>query len=86
MGHTSANSNLDPSQIAGNVSDKVKRSLGDIGELLHRSLQPGTTVFGESIGRRFKVTEISVKNKLDEPRKMEARYVVEVGVTQGMRI
>ena len=86
MGHSSANSDADSSQIAGNVSDKVKRSLGDIGELLNRSVPRGTTVFAESIGRRLKVTEISVNNKVDEPSKSEARFVAEVDVTQGMRI
>ena len=86
MGHSSTKSDFDPSQIAGNASDKVKRSLGDVGGLLDRSVPPGTTVFAESIGRRLKVTEISVNNKVDEPRKIEARFVAEVDVTQGMSI
>jgi hypothetical protein len=74
---------FDPSTIAGNVSEEIKQAIGYNIHWLLRSVQPGSTDFGESIKKRFKLVEVSVKDKADEPKKAEARVVFEVDVTEG---
>ena len=72
---------------AGNASDDLKRLIGDPGSFF-ASRRPGSVegpIFAESIQKRLKCTEISINRKAEEERKLEARYVVETEVTEGMR-
>ena len=78
---------FDISHIAGNASDDLKRLIGDPGSFF-ASRRPGSVegpIFAESIQKRLKCTEISINRKAEEERKLEARYVVETEVTEGMR-
>ncbi len=43
----------------------------------------GGTGFGDSIGQRIEITEISLVNKVDEPQKLEGVVVCEVTVEEG---
>lgn len=71
---------FDPSTIVGNISDDIKQAI--CANVAFST--PESTVFGESIQKRLRITEISVKQKTDEPKKTEAKVVVELGVTEGV--
>lgn len=75
----------DISHISGNASDDIKRILGNPGRF-YRHFQPSNTppIFGDSIQTRMVVTEISINNKAEEPRKVEGRVVLELDVADGM--
>ena len=75
----------DISHISGNASDDIKRILGNPGRF-YRHSQPENTppMFGDSILTRMVVTEISINNKAEEPRKVEGRVVLELDVAEGM--
>lgn len=77
---------FDISQIVGNASNDIKRLIGDPGGFLaNRQPNPGQgPIFGESIQKRLRCTEISINKKAEEERKMEARYVIETEVAEGM--
>jgi hypothetical protein len=76
---------FDISHIAGNASDDIKQLLGNPSAFLtNRPSSHHGPIFAEDIQRRLKVTEISIQRKAEEERKLEARYVVEVEVVQGM--
>ena len=80
---------VDTSKIAGNVSDDLKKIVGDLGRVFYRrSLENDATgrAFGASIISRAKVTEISVLPKAEEPEKLEARVVCELDVEEGETI
>jgi hypothetical protein len=72
---------FDRSRIVGSISDDIKQAIVDMLTQFVRA--PESAHFGESIQKRLKVIEISVKEKADEPKKTEARVVVEVDVTEG---
>jgi len=75
----------DLSHISGNATDDIKRILGNPGRF-YRQLQPENTppMFGDSILTRMVVTEISINNKAEEPKKVEGRVVLELDVAEGM--
>ncbi|KAF8967449.1 HotDog domain-containing protein [Flammula alnicola] len=75
---------LDISHIAGNAADEVKQTLGDPVFLNRRPDGVRSPMFGESIQRRMKVTEISINKKAEEERKLEARLVIELDVAEDM--
>jgi len=82
---------FDISQITGNASDDIKRTIGNPGGFfkshgyLVENLSSSTILlFGESILKRMKVVEISLNGKPEEEKKMEARVVVELDVTEDM--
>ena len=78
---------FDISQITGNASDDIKRAIGNPGSFFqsHRveDLSSESSAFGESILKRMKVVEISLNRKAEEEKKMEARVVVELDVSEG---
>lgn len=89
MAHSTDTSDdaFDISHIAGNASDDLKRLIGDPGSFFS-SRRPESVegpIFAESIQRRLRCTEISINKKAEEERKLEARYVVETEVAEGMR-
>jgi acyl-coenzyme A thioesterase 13 len=79
---------FDASTITGSISDDIKRAIGASVDLMtvNQFVPPESMVFGESIQKRLKVVEISVKEKADEPKKKEARVVVEVDATEGQHM
>jgi len=84
----SANSTFDISQISGNASDQIKAVLGDLanGPISRRPEGVNTPIFGESIQKRLKVTEISINKNREEPSRTEGRMVIEVDVGEGKRL
>lgn len=71
----------DVSHITGNVSDEVKQAYGNPADVfLRRGSKPS---FGESILKRMVVTEISVEKKVEEPQKLEGRFVCELTIEDG---
>jgi len=76
---------FDIARIAGNASDEIKQTVGNPGEFFaNRSPHEITSpIFGEFIQKRLKVTEVSIQKKEEEERKLEARMVLEVDVTEG---
>jgi len=78
---------LDISQITGNASDDIKRTIGNPGGFFQRFgdvRDPGSPMFGGSILKRLKTVEVSLNRKAEEEKKMEARVVVELEVTEDM--
>ena len=78
MAH-SLEQDFDPSTIAGNTSEDIKQAIYS----LIQFVPPESTIFAESIQKRIKPIELSVKEKADEPKKIEARVILEVDVTEG---
>jgi acyl-coenzyme A thioesterase 13 len=77
-----ANDLFDISHIVGNASDNIKRSVGNpAGLFWNQDFE--SPLFGESIQNRMKVVEISLNRKAEEQKKLEARVVVELDVTEG---
>jgi len=76
---------FDISHIAGNASEEIKQTIGNPAYFFANRRPDDITspIFGESIQRRLKVTEISIKKKEEEERKLEARMVFEMDVTEG---
>ena len=70
---------FDISQIAGNASDDIKRTIGNPGSFFHVN----HSEFGGSILKRMKIVEVSLNRKAEEEKKMEARVVVELDVMEG---
>ena len=85
---------IDISQIMGNASDDIKRIVGNPGFAFQSivpvedlRLKPGSSMtFGGSIVKSLKVVEISLNRNEEEEKKMEARVVVELDVTEGQCI
>ncbi|KAF8165902.1 HotDog domain-containing protein [Crassisporium funariophilum] len=78
--------NSDVAHIAGNASVHIKRVLSNT-EAFYANRFPDTikkTIFCEALHERFKVTEVSITEKVDEPRKKEGRVVVELDVMEDM--
>jgi acyl-coenzyme A thioesterase 13 len=74
----------DASHISGNASDEVKRVFSNPGDLL--IMRPTATagpIFGESIVKKMMVTEIAVEKKVEEPQKLEGRFICEITVGDG---
>ena len=82
---------FDISQITGNASDDIKRTIGNPADFfqtyrvedLTGSHASSSIVFGGSILKRMKVVEISLNRKAEEEKKMEARVVIELDVVEG---
>jgi len=74
------------SEISGNAPDKVKAIVGDLDGLFRavrgNNIKMGSR-FGDSILLRFKVAEVSINKKAEEPKKLEGRVVVETVVEEG---
>ena len=77
----SADDLFDFSKIAGNASDNIKRFIGRHSNYVREDIK--SPIFGESIQKRMEVVEISLNKKAEEERKLEARVVIELDVTQG---
>lgn len=76
---------FDSSMIVGSIPGDIKQAIVDDICRLTQYLPPEAKVFGESIQKRLRVTELSVKKDADEPIKPEvARVVVEIDVTEGI--
>jgi len=74
--------NYDISGMAGNAEPDVKIVLArafDPDEPFNSGIR-----FAQSVGRRLKIVEVSCNKKLDEPKKLECRVVVETLVTEDM--
>jgi acyl-coenzyme A thioesterase 13 len=83
----SANDLFDISQITGNASDDIKRTLGNPGDFFQNRVEDvKSSIFGESVQKRLKVVEISLNRKAEEEKKLEARVVVELDVTEGQLV
>jgi acyl-coenzyme A thioesterase 13 len=74
---------FDTSQIPGNASDDIKRIIGNPSRFFQRGKDVNSPTFGRSILKRMKIVEISLNRKVEEEKKMEARVVVELDVTEG---
>jgi len=82
------NNTLDISHIAGNASDDIKQAIGNPHAFLtgYSNKSHSPSLFGESIQKRLKVTEISINKKVEEEKKTEARVVVELEVCEGRNL
>jgi acyl-coenzyme A thioesterase 13 len=78
----------DISHISGNASDDIKRILSNPGRFYRRLqlLENTPPMFGDSIQTHMVVTEISINNKAEEPKKVEGRVVLELDVAEGMGV
>ncbi len=79
---------FDVTSVAGNVSDEIKKFLGDHGNLFATFWKPGQkplNSFAQTIQERVRVTELSVSKKAEEPYKLEGIAVLEIEVAEGMR-
>jgi len=77
---------FDIAHITGNASDEIKRTAGNP-SYFFTYLRPDkvkSPIFGSSIQKRLKVTEISINKKQEEESKLEARIVLEIDVTEEM--
>jgi acyl-coenzyme A thioesterase 13 len=74
----------DFTNILGNISDDLKQTLNAEIAFLTQYVAQDSTIFGESIQKRLRITEVSLKQKDDEPKKPEVRAVVELDVTEDM--
>ncbi|KAJ2915610.1 hypothetical protein MD484_g4795, partial [Candolleomyces efflorescens] len=85
---SSSSSTFDVSKVTGNAPLPVKHRLGDspayFGSWINPAYQDPSYIFGRSIADRFRVTEISVNEKVDEASKLEGKVVLELEVTKEM--
>lgn len=65
--------------IGGNAPQNVKEKAG---EILQFFVGRGTG-FGDRIGLRIDITEVSIVNKVDEPQKLEGVVICEMIVEEG---
>ena len=76
---------LDVSHVSGNAPDHIKRVLSNTAAFFanrHPDKIEGK-IFVEDMQKRFKVTEVSISQKVEEPNKLEGRVVVETEVMEG---
>ena len=73
---------MDVSHISGNASDEIKQLFSSPGFLM--PTEASGPIFGDSIVKKMVITEISIDKKVDEPRKLECRFVFELTVENGM--
>ena len=71
----------DPSAIAGNAPDRVKRLIANPAALLAHD-----RTFAQHIFARLTLTEASILPKAQEPEKLEARVVYEIDVGPGTQV
>lgn len=71
--------NRDDRSISGNADDRIKQH---IAHFITTYVGEGYG-FGDSVGRRLRLTEVSVNPMMEEPAKEEARLVYEIDVTRG---
>jgi|SRR5882762_5751547 len=67
--------------VLGNTTNKTKIAVSRWLHIVCRR----RTGFGDDIGNKVRLTEISVKQTPNEPEKMEGKVVAEITVTQGTR-
>ena len=79
-------SQFDVSTIEGNAEPWLKERVGDTVTFFRGGRIPGVEgpLYCEWMYKRFKVTEVSILHKAEEPRKTEGRVVVEIDVTEGI--
>ncbi|KAF5363617.1 hypothetical protein D9756_000112 [Leucocoprinus leucothites] len=72
--------------IKGNASDDIKRVLGNPAAFFRtfRTQDFNHQLFGDAISDRLVCTEISLHKKPEEPKKVEAKVVVEITVEEDM--
>lgn len=75
----------DISPIKGNAPAEIKRVLGNPSAFFRtfRSEDFNQHLFGDAISDRMVCTEISLYKKQEEPKKVEAKVVVEITVEEG---
>ncbi|KAF9527971.1 hypothetical protein CPB83DRAFT_814464 [Crepidotus variabilis] len=78
---------VDVSNIAGNASGDIKRTLANY--RLYRGLSQTEdpdidSIFGRSIQKSLRFVEISIKNHVEESQRLEGRVVLELDVSKGM--
>ncbi len=76
---------LDVSHVSGNAPNDIKRVLSNT-TAFFANRHPGKIegkIFVEDMQKRFKVTEVSILQKVEEPNKLEGRVVVELEVMEG---
>ncbi|EPQ58891.1 hypothetical protein GLOTRDRAFT_54445 [Gloeophyllum trabeum ATCC 11539] len=73
----------DASKIPGNVSPEVKQAAASWLNLFF-SRNADTPAFADSVGKRLKLTEVSINPKADEPGKTECKVVCEITVSSDM--
>ncbi|KAF9476728.1 hypothetical protein BDN70DRAFT_907521 [Pholiota conissans] len=84
MSHNS--DDFDVSRVAGNAPDHIKRVICNT-TAFFANRHPEhikRPIFVEAMQERFKVTEVSIVQKADEPKKLEGRVVLEVDVSIDM--
>jgi acyl-coenzyme A thioesterase 13 len=83
----SASTTFDTSSIAGNASPEVKAHLGNIKRYLESFLPSELkrkSLFAQSTQDKLEVLEISILPKVEEPKKLEGRVIVELDVSEGL--
>jgi acyl-coenzyme A thioesterase 13 len=80
-----SSSPVDISHISGNASDKTKQALASVHRIFTNRTSNANAgpVFGESIQKRLKVTEVSVNQKAEEPQRLEGKVVLEATIEEG---
>lgn len=75
---------ISPDQIKGNTSLDTRKLLSNPAAFFTRPSEPGRVpCYGDSIHRRFVVTEAYIQNKREDEKRKEAMVVVELDVTDG---
>jgi acyl-coenzyme A thioesterase 13 len=75
---------ISPDQIKGNASLEARKVLSNPAAFFTRRSEPGRVpCFGDSIHRRFVVTEAYIQSKREDEQRKEAMIVVELDVTDG---
>lgn len=77
-----SDSSKDPSKIAGNASLEVKEYVSTV--FFDAMTNASARGFAFTVGEKLSFKEISFKEKVEEPGRMEARVVLGVTVEQGM--
>ncbi|KAJ3574675.1 hypothetical protein NP233_g1595 [Leucocoprinus birnbaumii] len=74
--------------IKGNASDDIKRVLGNPAAFFRtfRTQDFNQQLFGDAISDRLVCTEISLYKKPEEPKKIEAKVVVEITVQEALNM
>ena len=74
-------SDMDVSHISGSASDEIKQAFSSPASFLMPA--ESGPIFGDSIVKKLVVTQISIDKKVEEPRKLECRFVLELTVETG---
>ncbi|KAF5333617.1 hypothetical protein D9611_002767 [Ephemerocybe angulata] len=75
---------IDVSAISGNAPVEVKEFVGDVSGIFANNTEHQGPLFGEAIQDRLRVTEVSINQKAEAPKKLEGRVVIETIIEEDM--